>query len=50
MEAVSGGWERLGILATVDDSLGGGPYWSVIATNNNEFEAVTFNAVAICAR
>jgi hypothetical protein len=45
---ISGGWQGLGILATVGYSAGAGGIWSVIATNNDEFEGMSFNAFAVC--
>jgi hypothetical protein len=45
---ISGGWQGLGILATVGYSAGAGGIWSVIATNNDEFEGTSFNAFAVC--
>jgi hypothetical protein len=46
--AVSGGWQGGGILATVGYNAPGSGEWSVIMTNNNEFNSTSFNAIAIC--
>lgn len=46
--AISGGWENLGILATVGLNAGGPGSWAVIAINNDEFEGTQFNTVVTC--
>lgn len=46
---LSGGWQGGGILETVGYSAPGSGDWSVIMTNNNESNSISFNAIALCA-
>lgn len=46
---IGGGWQGGGILATIGYNAGSVSAWSVIMTNNNEFNGTSFNAIAMCA-